>query len=151
MGSSEVGYFPSQKKEEQSYSEIISNVCPDYLAMGMTLEEFWHGDSDYFEYVRKAHKLRCQHENYNAWLQGVYIYNALQCVAPMYRDLVKDHRADKYFTEPIEIYPKETTAAEKERAEDVKELENQATIRAWVDRANRLYSEKHKEGAENGK
>ena len=150
MGSSEVGYFPSQKKEDQTYGELIAAVCPDYLAMGMTLEEFWHGDSEYFEYVRKAHKLRCQQANHDAWLHGIYIYNALQCVAPMFRDWVKDHRADKFFEKPLDLYPVEKPQAEQEREQDKKDLDNQAKVRAWADRVNRMFAAKKKEDAANG-
>lgn len=152
MGSGQVGYFPEPKdeKSEQTYGEIIAALCPDYLAMGMTLKEYWDGDIANLKYVRKAHELRKKEENFNAWLHGLYIYNALQCVSPMYRDLLRDHRPEDYFKEPLNLYPKRKARSEEERIEDKRELANQATIRAWVERANRLFAEKHKEEVPHG-
>lgn len=154
MGSGQVDYFPSQKKEEElSYAEIITRLCPDYLAMGMTLSEYYDCENpDDYESVRQAHLLRLKQKNHDAWLNGLYTYHALQRVSPMFRDWVKDHTAEKYMEEPFDLYPNETAVSktEEERIEDAKELANQATIRAWIDKVNRLKSENKKEGVANG-
>lgn len=151
MGSGEVNHFPEKKKEEEiSYGEIIRRLCPDYLAMGMTLAEYYDGDPDDYKSVREAHTLRLEQANFDAWLHGLYIYNAMQCVSPLFRDLVKDHHPEKYFMEPLNLYPKPVKKTEEERLEDKKELANQATIRAWVDRVNRLKANKQKEETTNG-
>ena len=118
--------------------------------MGMSLEEYWDGDASNLEYIRKAHKLRKKEENFNAWLNGLYVYNALQCVSPMYRDWVKDHHPEKYFQEPIDLFPKKEETREEERIEDKRELANQATIRAWVERVNRLKAKQQKEDSGHG-
>ena len=124
-------------------------MCPDYLAMGMTLSEYYDGDPDDLKSIREAHKLKRQQANFDAWLSGYYHYVAMQCVSPMYRDLIRRHDPEKYLKEPIELYPAEQTKVEEQTAEDKKELENQAKVRAWVERANRLRAQKNKE-ASNG-
>lgn len=150
MGSSEVNYFPEKKDDDSiSYGEMISRLCPDYLAMGMTLDEFWNGDPSNLEYVRKAHMLRRKQANFDAWLNGHYIYIALQCVSPMFRDWTRDRHPEKYPSEPIDIYPTVMEKSVEEKLEDKKELKNQATIRAWVERVNRLQAKK-KEDVANG-
>lgn len=152
MGSNQVSdYFPEKKeKEDVSYGELISRVCPDYLAMGMTLDEYWNGDPSNLEYVRKAHLLRRKQANFDAWLNGHYVYIALQCVSPMFRDWLRDHHPEKYPNEPIDIYPKQVEKTDEEKLADKKELANQATIRAWVDRVNRLQANKQKEESAHG-
>lgn len=146
MGSSEVGYFPEQKQEENlTYGEVIRRLCPDYLAMGMTLSEYYDGDPDDLASVREAYKLVRKQKNFDAWLQGFYVYHAMQCVSPLYRDLVKDHQPEKYLNEPLDLFPENKPAVEEQRIEDQKDLENQAKVRAWAERVNRLRSEKNKE------
>ena len=152
MGSGQVSdYFPERKDyKETSYGEIARRLCADYLAMGMTLKEYWEGDPDDYVSVRDAHLLRRKQANFDAWLHGFYTYNALQCVSPLFRDWVKDHKPADYFAQPIDLY-KSDSQRESERLEDEKELANQATIRAWVEKVNRLKAEKaKKEGSVNG-
>lgn len=133
------------------YGEIIRRLCPDYLAMGMTLTEFYDStDLDDYAAVREAHRLRLKQANFDAWLHGLYTYNALICASPLFRDWVKDHHPEKYLEEPFDIYKapsKERTQSE----DDAKELANQEIIKAWVARANRLRKQKQeKEGIANG-
>ena len=152
MGSSQVSdYFPEKKDyEEVSYGEIARSLCPDYLAMGMTLTEYWDGDPDDYKSVREAHRLDLKQRNHDAWLHGFYVYNALQCVSPMFRDLIRDHHAEKYFEEPLDFYP-DKKKQDEQRREDDRELANQAKVKAWVDRVNRLKAQNQKkEGTANG-
>ena len=118
-------------------------MCPDYLAMGMSLDEYWYGDAELTTYYRKAHRLKRRQANQDAWMQGFYVYHAMQCVSPLFRDWVKDHRPEKYMNEPLDLYPdtEDNKSVDQER-EDAKELANQATIKAWINRVNRLKSEK---------
>lgn len=115
--------------------------------MGMTLKEYWDGDPKDAAIIREAHDLRRKNDNFNAWLQGQYIYEALLCASPMFHDWVKRPKPIPYPKKPYELFEK----AEKKTESDDKELKNQATIRAWVDRANRIREQKDKkEGKANG-
>lgn len=116
----------------------------------MSLKEYWDGDPDNLKYVREAYLLRRRQANTDAWMQGLYVYHAMQCVSPLFRDWVRDHHPEKYLEEPFDLYPSKEKL-EEARQEDQRELANQATIRAWVERANRLYEKKHqKEDMVNG-
>ena len=117
--------------------------------MGMTADEYWNGDAELPRYYREAYKLRQQHENYNAWLQGFYVYHAMQCVSPMFRDWMKDHSPEKYMSEPLELFPKKAEEVSEQKKADDKELANQEIIKAWVRRVNQKKNEK-KEGVTNG-
>ena len=68
-----------------TYTEIFNKVLPYYLSIGMSAEEFWHGEAELVIAYRQAHKLRRKEANFNCWLQGRYIYDALLCASPLLR------------------------------------------------------------------
>ena len=48
--------------------EIFESVCPYYMSIGMTYEQFWDGDNDLPVYFRKADKMRTDKENLLMWI-----------------------------------------------------------------------------------
>lgn len=62
----------------------------------MTYEQYWDKDCSLVKSYREAHKLKMQRQNEFAWLQGMYIYEALCDVSPIFRDTAKKG------TKPIE-------------------------------------------------
>ena len=91
-----------------SYSEQFHKVFPMYLAMGMTYEQFWDGDSILVVDYRKADEIRNDKLNQQLWLQGMYIYEALCDVAPILRAFPKKGtKPHKYPAEPYAISQKE--------------------------------------------
>lgn len=111
--------------------------------MGMSLTEYWDGDPKLTRYYREAQRLKNKKDNFNAWLNGLYIYNALLCVSPLYRDWVKDHHPEKYFAEPIDIYPKTET---EEKETEIRQAEaNKAAVLSWAQRVNRMFAKKKEE------
>ena len=162
MGSGLEGRFPSQDKGEDntasplSYHEILDKLCPDYMAMGLTYEQYWDGDPDMIIAFRKAFRLREKQRrdqrNTEMWMQGMYFYEALIDVSPLFRDLLKNPKAIPYLKEPYPLDKAEQEAREK-RDTEKKDKETQAKFKAWVQRANRIRAEreaKAKEGENNG-
>lgn len=43
----------------------------------MTPDEYWNGDPTLTKAYREAYRMRIEHENYMAWLTGLYVYNAV--------------------------------------------------------------------------
>lgn len=76
---------PSQK----TYTDIFYEVVPNYLVYGMTWEQFWYDDPLIAKAYREAYELKQKQENYSAWLQGAYIYDALCAVSPVMRAFAK--------------------------------------------------------------
>lgn len=148
MGSSEEvnHYFPrndgAEKSAPLSDGELLERLCPDYLAMGMTIDEYWNGDAELPVYYREAYQLKRRQKNFDAWLNGYYVYNALVCASPLFRDWLKDHHPEKYMQEPLDLYPKKNPESIAQQQEDEKELANQEIIKAWVKRVNRIKAEK---------
>jgi len=83
-----------------SYSEEFEKVCPAYIAMGMTYEQFWDGDNEMPRMFRKAHKLKLREANQMAWLQGAYVYQAVGALAPALKAFSKSKPQD-YLERPI--------------------------------------------------
>ena len=72
----------SEPSEPPTLAEIFTQAFPYYLAMGMTYDEFWHGAPSLVRAYRKAYDMKRHERNYELWLQGRYIFEALRC-APL--------------------------------------------------------------------
>lgn len=69
----------------------------------MTYEQYWEQDATLAIYYRKADELRKERINQSAWLQGLYIYDALARLAPLFNSNVKKGTKPKPYVE--EAYP----------------------------------------------
>lgn len=131
-----------------SYHDICEKLCPDYMAMGMTYDEYWYGDPWMTKAFRKAYELKQKNRNYGYWLQGLYIYQSLLFVSPVYHDFAKNPKPIPYPSEPYPLSKEERENRDKREAEEL-DKKNQATIKAWAERVNRLKAEKEKKGVPN--
>lgn len=84
------------------------------MSIGMTYDDYWHGEPEMAAYYRKAEKLRLDKLNWQLWFQGNYVYNAILDVAPVLHAFAKKGTKPKpYLSEPIPIT--KYAAEEKER------------------------------------
>ena len=75
-----------------------------YIALGMTYEQFWDGDATMVLAYRKAHEIKKDLDNERAWLQGMYIYEALCDVSPLFNmNSKRGTKAHPYRTSPYEF------------------------------------------------
>ncbi len=112
-----------EKGKAETLGELFERVFPMYLNMGMTTEGFWEQDPSLCKAYRKAYEMRREQEfekmNYQAWLQGRYIYDALCAVHPLYHTFAKKGtQAAPYYDEPIKFYKSE----EEKRQTEIEEL-----------------------------
>ena len=99
-----------------SFTELFMELCPKYMAMGMTYDEFWHRNTCCHRAYRKAFEERRSYDNWKMWMQGAYIYDALLKVSPMMRASFGKGKAPEPGKYPDMPYP--ITAKEaKEQAE----------------------------------
>ena len=66
-----------------SFTEIFMEAFPQYLSMGMSYDEFWNYDPSLVKAYRKAWEMKVSQRNWEMWMQGGYIYDALLKVAPV--------------------------------------------------------------------
>lgn len=125
--------------------EIFESVCPYYMSIGMTYEQFWDGDNDLPVYFRKADKMRTDKKNLLMWIQGKYFYDALKAVAPVLQAFNKRPKPGDYVERP---YP--LTKAEAEALEEEKAKAKQEQMLAMMEARMVAINKKRKEARENG-
>ena len=100
------------------YTEIFERECPYYMAIGMTYEEYWNGDNCLPKYYRKAEEERLKKTNFNAWLQGFYVYEALLDVFPVFNPNVRNHKPSEYMKKPVPITDEDVRIANEEKEKE---------------------------------
>ena len=117
--------------QEKSNGEIFEECFPFYLAIGMSYAEYWEGDPKLAQYYRKAYHIKQEEINNNAWLQGLYIYDAVStALYNSLRGMGKTKQPAKdYAKQPYDLNNKIKSEAEK--AKEV-ELEQEKAA-AWME------------------
>ena len=73
------------------------------MAIGVPMEEFWHGDYTRLKNYERAHDYRAEEINQQMWLQGLYIHNAV--LVAIDRN-INGSKKSKYIEKPIDFFPK---------------------------------------------
>lgn len=60
-------------------SDLFWEALPQFLAIGMTAEEFWHGDPRLASAYRRAWELRSRERQWAEWRAGLYHAAAIGC------------------------------------------------------------------------
>lgn len=118
-----------------SIKELFREEFPYYLEMGMTPEEYWHGDVDLPVYYRKADAVKRSKRNREFWLQGRYIYDAIICA--FNADVARENKGG-YLDEPYPITQEESKEKERQR-EKAQYEKDLATMKAWTNAWNKHY------------
>ena len=118
---------------------MFEGACPQYLVMGMTYQQYWD-ESPYIAVAyRKAYKLKRQMQNENAWIQGLYVYDAFAvCLANAFAK--RRAKKEEYIDKPIDIFP--LTEAEKKRREREEQKKMEEALKAM----QRAQKKKKKQG-----
>jgi hypothetical protein len=97
--------------------------------MGMTPTQYWE-ESPYLAVAyRKAYRFKREAENEQAWLQGLYVFDAFAvCLANALSK--RGAKKQTYLEKPIDIFP--LTEREKKRREDVENAKMQAAMEAMM-------------------
>lgn len=90
-------------KVQSSYTEVFDSMCPYYMAMGMSYQEFWCDDPFIVRFYYEADTFRRRKRNEELWIAGMYFARAIGANF--------DKKA-KYPEKPFDIFPK--TAMEKQ-------------------------------------
>ena len=108
--------------------------------MGMTYEQYWDAPPYLAVAFRKAFKLKRELANEQAWLQGMYVYDAFAvCLANAFSK--RGAKKEKYFERPVDIFP--LSEDEKKRREREERTKMQKAMESMVKKQRR---EKKKQG-----
>ena len=100
----------------------------------MTYEQFWEQSPYLAVAYRKAFKLKREIANEQAWLQGLYVYDAFAvCMANAFAK--RGAKKENYLEKPVDIFP--LTDAEKERREQEERDKMQKAMEAIASKQRR--------------
>ena len=102
----------------------------------MSFAEYWEGDPKLTQYYRKAYSIKQDEINNNAWLQGMYIYDAVStALHNALRGMGKNKPPAKdYAKQPYEFKNKAKTEAEKAKEVEIE----QEKAAAWMENFVRI-------------
>ena len=101
--------------------ELFDKTFPEYLAMGMTYEQFWKQDCSLVIAYRKAYRIRQEEINRNAWLNGLYIFKALQTAPVTVNGFApKGYTPEPYPSKPFDFAPQREKTAQEKLDDEVK-------------------------------
>lgn len=94
------------------------------MALGMSYDEYWNCKPTRYKAYRKAHELKNEQRNQEMWLQGFYVYKAIETALhnqPAFA--TKPPKPVSYLQEPIPLKPlSEEEKAKRTEAEEEKKL-----------------------------
>lgn len=92
--------------------------------MGMSADEYWHGEPELTQAYALAYKIRKEERNYELWLQGLYIYKAV-CVA--LSNAFEKNSKERYLEKPLDIFPPTKEQEEERLQKEADELARRLT------------------------
>ena len=97
--------------------------------MGMSYEQYWEQSPYLTVAYRKAYRIKRETENEQAWLQGLYVFDAFAVVlANVFSK--RGAKKQKYIERPIDIFP--LTEREKKHREAEENAKMQAVMESMV-------------------
>ena len=135
----------SEPSEPPTLAEIFRQAFPYYLAMGMTYDEFWRGDPTLVRDYRKAADLKRHEKNYELWMNGRYIFEALRCAPLLVGFPEKGYKVPSGAGYPDMPYP--LTEQEAQEREIQRENENTKRFIAQLEAESKRNLEKAKKEA----
>ena len=102
----------------------------------MSLSEYWDGDSELPRYFLKSYKMRQEQINHEAWLHGLYVYDAVVSALSHLSDKPSSHK--NYATEPYSFNAPKDDEAEKVEAEARAEV----WLKTWAAATQKMFEEK---------
>ncbi len=124
-----------------TYTQKFEELCPFYMSIGMTYDQYWNEDACMVVMFRRAYELRQEQENQRLWLQGAYFYEALCCVAPALR-MIKPQKPKPYRSEPIPLQAKHEPPERREDREKKSDKQAKAFMEMFAMSFNKQFEEK---------
>lgn len=144
----EPGLGSSSEAKMLTFAELADEMCPIYMSMGVPREEYWHGDYTQLAEYRKSFEIQRERANYDAWLQGAYVYDALCMVSPILQAFAKNGtKPTPYHKEPygMKLDEASTGAPEKKQTktnEEIQALNASAKFASFMTQWNKRFESK---------
>ena len=90
--------------------------------MGMTYEQYWEQSPYLVVAYRKAYRLKREADNEQAWLQGLYTFDAFAvCLANVFAK--RGAKKQVYIERPIDIFPLSESEKKRREAEEYAKMQ----------------------------
>ena len=123
-----------------AYTEKFYELFPYYLSIGMSYEQYWEMDCDLVKCYRKAADIKRDLMNQNAWLIGLYVYEAVGDVSPILRGgAKKGTKAKPYIDKPFELNAKSEDPIRKKRIEHSSDMKAKAVMEMFMVANNKKF------------
>lgn len=108
----------------------------------MTEEQYWDRDCCLVKFYREAEEIRKERFNQEAWLQGMYIYDALTRVSPIFHAFAKKGTKAQPYVE--EAYPisKKTVEEAQRKKEKAKSQKGMRYMQTYMVANNKRFDER---------
>lgn len=108
----------------------------------MTEEQYWEGDSVLPKYYRQAEELRKERVNQEAWLQGMYVYDAIARISPILHAFAKKGTKAQPYVEQAYPISKRSAQEAKENEEKAKAQKGIRFMEAYMVQNNKRFEER---------
>jgi len=129
----------------------FEEVCPFFISIGMTYEQFWYDDVSIVKYYLKAfqmnEKRKLEYDRWARWEQGLYVYEAICNASPILRAFSKATKPLPYPQKPYGVDEIKNKKVDKEQKQKVQLLRTQIFFENWAKAATDRFKEK---GENNG-
>lgn len=135
-----------------SLYKLFEEVCPVFMMMGMSYDQFWRDDPTiaqmYLRYYKTKQKNEAKSRKWDMWEQGAYIYEALIDVAPILRAFSKATKPLPYPEKPYGIEQLEKTE-QQIRQDKLQEEENERLktiifLQKWTKATKRQFNKEER-------
>lgn len=147
----EDSWIESDNVEHIFLYKEFEKLCPFFISIGMTYEQFWRDDVTMTKMYLKAYKMKVEKDiemdQWNMWKQGMYTYEALCDVSPVLHAFSK--KGTKPLKYPKEPYPLHKKTKEEEEEENRREVEKvRLYFENWSKRVSKDIKSKQKKDKE---
>jgi len=121
-------------------------MCPYFISMGMTYEQFWYADVEMAKAYLKAFEIKEKRENkknrWTIWEQGLYIYEALCDVSPILQAFSKAKKPLPYPSKPYGIDDEDKKEELKKKKEQNDIARAQIFFKNWAQATQKHFKER---------
>ena len=124
-----VSDYPSSNGESEDsthlrlsvkYTDKFNELFPFYLAIGMSYEQYWEMDSTLVKSYRTAYEIKQDIINQQLWLQGAYVYKAIERISPILHAFAKKSAKPlPYIEEPFSLTEKQREYKKEQKEKEV--------------------------------
>lgn len=94
-----------------TYEQVFKELCPTYIAYGMTYNQYWYGNPWMARDYSQAYLLKRKVDNESAWIHGAYVFAALNASL----STLFGKRKNDYLKKPVDLFPKTKAEIEEEK------------------------------------